>query len=608
MRPPAAAAAIAVLIAAALAAPASAAVKLTPCPGGGEARCGRVTVPLDRTGAVPGTVSLRVMRLAARSAKPAGTLFAEAGGPGDGAIEYFTRRADVLATVRDRWNVVVVDQRGTGDSGLVTCAGLQSGQDPAVAVPACAAQLGARRSLYTTAASADDLDAVRAALGLKTISYYGLSYGTWLGQTYAVRHRSRLDRMVLDGVVSIEQQDDPFSTGLFAALPRVLRATCGGRACTGITKDPWADLLALAKTLAAGPVSGTRIDDRGRPQTQGVSIPLTALALVGADLNGDLRAQFPAAIRRAVDGDPTLLLRVVEAGNVPAASPASRFSVGVNTATGCEEKGMPWERTTPLDERPAEAQRRLEQIPPSTFRPIDRALVLAFGLPPVCRYWPNAPADPLERRKLPDVPTLLLDGDADLRTLLENAKAVARRLPRSQVVTVPNVGHNTLSSAFTDCARRALATFLGGARARRCGATAFRAVPPPPAKLGSTQTARVAAAVLTVDDAVAQGRLRLRQVSAPKAKVLFGGLLGGTTSDDGSRVVLAGARVARLGGAQELVKGLTVTGTVTVQGTGTVTLGGTVKGSLAIGSRRVTGTLDGAKVDVARPSSAYRQG
>jgi pimeloyl-ACP methyl ester carboxylesterase len=585
VRPPAALilAALAVLVALAAAAPASAATRF-------------VTVPLDRSGKVAGKVKLKVMTLPARSGKPRGTLFAEAGGPGDGAIEYFTRRSDVLATVRRDWNVVVVDQRGTGGSGLVSCTGLQTGASFADAVPACAGQLGAAKSLYTTAASADDIDDVRSALGVKRISIYGLSYGTWLGQTYAKRHPGRLDKLILDSVVSPALQDDPFLTIAFKALPRALRATCAAGACKGVTADPWADLKALAAKVATASLTGTVIDDQGRPQSRDVSIPLVVNAFTNLDLNPGLRAQQPAAVRRAIDGDPNLLLRLVDAGNTSPSSPPARFSVGVNTATGCEEKGLPWDRTTPQAERLAEARRRLEKIPESVFVPVPRALILAFGIPATCQYWPNAKADPLERGKLPDVPTLLLNGTADLRTPLEAAREVAKTLPRSQLIAVPNVGHNTLASTFTDCARRALADFLGGAKAKACGTTAFRAVAPPPTTLGSSTEARVAAAVMTVDDSVAQVRLRLRALQTTGGRVGTGGLLAGTLVGSDRSTTMNGV---------EVVPGLKVTGVVKGDGTGTIDVVGAATGSLTLTAKRVTGSLDGAKVDVARPKTGY---
>jgi hypothetical protein len=158
-----------------------------------------------------------------------------------------------------------------------------------------------------------------------------------------------------------------------------------------------------------------------------------------------------------------------------------------------------------------------------------------------------------------------------------------------RVLTLP-------SSGLTDCARRALATFLGGGSPAACKPSSFRAAPPPPATLGSSTAARVAAAVMTADDAVAQVRLRVRALQNDALTVRTGGLLGGVVSGGVKRVTLMGA---------ELVKGLTVTGTLSATGVGRITVGRAVNGALTLTATRVTGTLGGAKVDAARPDSGY---
>jgi pimeloyl-ACP methyl ester carboxylesterase len=90
-----------------------------------EAECSQVRVPLDRTGAVPGTVRLRLARFGEPSAKP--TLLYLSGGPGGAGIREF---ADVLFELQGldrRYQLVSYDQRGTGSSGLIRCPALGAG-------------------------------------------------------------------------------------------------------------------------------------------------------------------------------------------------------------------------------------------------------------------------------------------------------------------------------------------------------------------------------------------------------------------------------------------------------------------------------------------------
>ena len=95
----------------------------------------------------------------------------------------------------------------------------------------------------------------------------------------------------------------------------------------------------------------------------------------------------------------------------------------------------------------------------------------------LCERWPNAPLAPdFGPGPLPDVPVLLLEGEDDLRTPVENAQRVAAQFPQSSLVVAPATGHSVLGSDFSGCARRAFVIFLRddpvstrcvGARARR---------------------------------------------------------------------------------------------------------------------------------------------
>ena len=98
--------------------PRSARLRWSGC-GDVEAECARVPVPLDRSGAVNGSVRLRLARYTAPSAKP--TLLYLSGGPGGAGVREF---ADVLFEVEPlsrRYQLVSYDQRGTGYSGLIRC-------------------------------------------------------------------------------------------------------------------------------------------------------------------------------------------------------------------------------------------------------------------------------------------------------------------------------------------------------------------------------------------------------------------------------------------------------------------------------------------------------
>src|SRR5919198_2732407 len=152
---------------------AAARAALAPCSTrSGALECATVNVPLDRSGATPGTVSLYVERLAAGGA-PRGVLFLIAGGPGQGSAGTFDLASNG-AQFRDQfpgYTLVAFDQRGTGQSGVLRCPELQA--DPSASpareqalVARCATEIGSSRAYYSTRDHPDDIHAVRPAPGV----------------------------------------------------------------------------------------------------------------------------------------------------------------------------------------------------------------------------------------------------------------------------------------------------------------------------------------------------------------------------------------------------------------------------------------------------------
>jgi pimeloyl-ACP methyl ester carboxylesterase len=572
---------VVVLLLLVLPATARAEIAFRPC---GALQCGGVTVPLDHAGAVPGTLAIAVYRAPATGGSADGVVLGLPGGPGDSGRAYFERRLARFAPLRRTHDLVFIDPRGTGESGALDCG------DAAT----CAERLGPARSLYTSRDIADDVDVVRAALGAETLTLYGISYGTWLAQTYARRHPSRVEGLVLDAPVSVSSQDDVFRTKLFAALPRATRAICRAGACRAITRDTYRDIAAVVRTLARRSPSGRRVQVAGPPTTERLDVATTALALSSLDVNPALRAEVPAAMAAARAGDLDPLVRLVEAGTLAPADDPRFTSASANLVTQCEELGMPWARTTPVDERMAEARRRLAAIPASRFAPVGRDLAFLASLAPACERWPARPEDPLLRGPLPAVPTLVISGDADMRTPAGDAEEVARSSPAARLLRIGNAGHGGLVEA-PGCAPRRVAAFVRRDDVAPCRAVDLRPRPAfprtlarVPARAASGPSGRVvAAAVMTATDALNQAAMRVDARRGRTPAVLFGGLRGGRV--EGSE------RTVRLTAA-EYVRGLRVSGTASAAGRHDLRVRGPVSGSLRVRGRRVTGTLGGRRI------------
>ncbi|MGN2635270.1 alpha/beta fold hydrolase [Nocardia takedensis] len=191
------------------------------CPDGSVApdrgaRCAIVTVPMDYTRPDGPTIELTVSRIAA-SGTSRGAIFTNPGGPGADALNYWAARTDVLPAELFRdYDLVAVQPRGLRWGTPLQCAGataiaetdasgkqvsLGGGSRDEIKAACDAAQPGYLDTI-TTENTARDMDAVRAALGLERISFFGTSYGTYLGAVYASLFAPRVDRMVLDSNVN----------------------------------------------------------------------------------------------------------------------------------------------------------------------------------------------------------------------------------------------------------------------------------------------------------------------------------------------------------------------------------------------------------------------
>ena len=93
----------------------------TPCPDG--VRCGTVTVPLDRANPAAGTIDV-AYGLVPRTdtSRPAlGTIVPNPGGPGQSTTASAGLYLDALAPLRRRRDLLLIDPRGTGQSGALGC-------------------------------------------------------------------------------------------------------------------------------------------------------------------------------------------------------------------------------------------------------------------------------------------------------------------------------------------------------------------------------------------------------------------------------------------------------------------------------------------------------
>jgi pimeloyl-ACP methyl ester carboxylesterase len=505
--------------------------------------CATLDVPLDRSGAFPGVVHLHYAAQR-RFPKNAGVLIALAGGPGQSALDFAESFTVSLEPALRRYRLVVLDQRGTGESGALVCPAVQALRTldsiRPEAVAACAAGVGAARTFYSTADTVQDLDALRVRLGAPKIALMGVSYGTHVALSYARAFPGQVDKLILDSIVG-PNGPDAFLLDTYRAFPRILREQCRGSLCSNTTRDPVADVAATVERLKAGPVRGTAFDASGKRRAVVYSSPEElSFLLIAGDLNPFLQPYIPAALSSAVRGDTAMLMRLrkpVQGGRTTLAA----LSAGLNVTTGCLDAPLPYPLSTPPADRPAIAAAALAQIPPSEYAPFDAATVQTSSYVDDCLLWPQDSPHPPFNGPLPDVPALLLGGRLDTRTPVENAMQTLPELPHGTLVTVRGTGHDVLDSDFSACSQTALRRFVDNQPVRSPCAGDSNQIPPlplPPRSIDDFRSApgvggRRGRAVFATLDTVEEARLTAIQFALAGIDARGGGLRSGSFGLDG---------------------------------------------------------------------------
>jgi pimeloyl-ACP methyl ester carboxylesterase len=554
--------AAALLVAGATPASASAALDFHPCVSPKGVQCATIDVPIDRSGHVPGTFTLLVHRVPAPQPTGKPPLFYLTGGPGQTNTAVTARAVIRYGGALRHRDLITFAQRGTGPTAI-SCAALERQENPATAVPACADQLGPARNFYTSRDAADDMDAVRQALGVDKIALYGASYGTWVEQGYAIRHPEHVETMVLDSTVGPNQRSDPFGVEQFKGAPSVARKICHRNACRGTTKDLYADFLKLFTKLQQKPLAGEVVDATGKAHKVTIGGFQVAALVPDLDINDHLRAELPRAVAGALKGDSGPLARLVASAPIgPPPDPLQAVNQSLLNVTRCEEDVHAFDRTASPSDRLTQARQQLGTIPPSTFAPFGPEIAFLLSLEPTCAYWPMLADQPSFGSGTPaNVPVLLVRGEFDIRSTLSSTQTVAKEFPQATILIVPNAGHSATRRAAPNCARTAVTRYLNGQGPGQCkpGVDPFAARPLVPRSLNAVTPRH--AAQLTVSDAFDELDVGSGGRPSLEAKVRGGGLRGGT---------FRGTKNGLLLNKYQFVKGFPVSGLVRPHGTVTL--------------------------------------
>jgi pimeloyl-ACP methyl ester carboxylesterase len=301
------------------------------CPSG-EDECATLTVPMDYQHPEGETIDLAVLKVPAEDQDARiGAMVVDPGGPGVSAVDYAASDA-WGAALSEHFDIVGMDPRGVGKSDPVDCLSDQEvdaylAGDPDPDTPeeeaafqkdgegfgaACEARSGVLAAHVSTIEAARDMDVLRAVLGETQLTYFGASYGTELGATYAEFFPDRVGRLVLDGAVdpTLSQRDSALAQaqGFETALRSYVQNCVDAGDCfLGDTLEAGLDRI---RTLLAD------VDQEPLPTQFGDRVLTEGLAVYGIAYplySSDAWIYLDRGLQDALDGDGTILALLADA-------------------------------------------------------------------------------------------------------------------------------------------------------------------------------------------------------------------------------------------------------------------------------------------------------
>lgn len=414
-----------------------------------DAYCGTLRVFENRETRQGRTIDLKIVVLPGLgSDATSDPLFFLAGGPGQGAAQMADEIGELFGRVQTNRDIVLVDQRGTGDSNPLEC---ESDQDSLQVLneteeaglerlKKCLQSFQADPRLYTTTIAMDDLDDVRRHLGYERINLYGGSYGTRAALVYLRQHEPHVRSVILDGVSPPDMRLPLFfARDAQRALDKLL-ADCESDATCRAKYPALAERTrALLARLQAAPVRTRLTHPRtGVAEDVSVNASFVANVLAGALYSPLTSALIPELLRRAEANDFQGLLAL----GLIRESAAENLSEGMQLSVVC-----------------AEDYPRIE--PEATARESQGSIFAGHLLTArmkACEFWPKGTVASAYYEPITSaVPVLVLSGDLDPVTPPAWGDAVTQHLGNARHIIVPGTGHGAMG---TGCGMRMAHDFI----------------------------------------------------------------------------------------------------------------------------------------------------
>ncbi|MHB8689813.1 MAG: alpha/beta hydrolase [Solirubrobacteraceae bacterium] len=579
---------------------------LTKCSSTPLSYCGRLLVPLDYNAPDGPHIAIRFHYYPAAGGARSSTrtVVPVEGGPGYSTVgSVSSGYLPMYGSLLRRWNLLAVDNRGTGSSTPLFCEALQdfAGRTSTNAfnraVRKCATALNHRwryrngrwaqaSSLFGSVAASADLASVIRSLELAKVDVYGDSYGSYFVHVFAGRFPELVRSVVLDATYPTRQLD-PFYRSTVGAMPAAFNAVCRRSvACASAARGAsWSHLVRLAQALRRRPVSGNVPSFTG----DATDVTMNSVGLVDllSDAAGDteIYREIDAAARAYLDhGDPLPLLRLydqrLDHDEAYLGQAADEYSVELYLAVSCTDYPQLFDMSGSTAARKAQL-RSAEQSALNSFSPFTVSEWLAQDQNTeaytACLDWPaphSAQPAASQTRSLPStVPVLVLGGELDTWTPTSGAKRVLGAIGgHSRFIELANATH-VVGEENTTCGSVLVRAFVANPAAiDRLNATCARTLPAihavgsfptrlsqvaPLATSSRIELSRMelrlgAAAIFTAGDAVA----RYDSINYASDRGLRGGTATASATSDALRLH-----------NYQLIPGVRVSGTVTLRST-----------------------------------------
>ena len=449
--------------------------KLKPCRLEGineELFCGKLTVFENRETRSGRMIDLNVVVLPAFDQKAkAEPLFDLAGGPGASSADSAGFYAGPGKDYRLRHDVVCVDQRGTGKSNRLaiprerTPSYYLSEMYPVDYVREMRHELEKHADLtkYTTSTAMDDLDDVREWLGYDKINLFGLSYGTRAALVYMRRHPEHVRSAILLAVAATDLKMPLHHAESAARAMDLLLGECERDAACHANfpqiRDDWNNVLAQLEKQPAH-VEYSPPGKKAASTRVEIQRGIFAEKIRSWMYDRSKAARIPLIVHHAASGDFAPFLKEAIGPSIP-----DFVADGMYLSVTCAED-VPF-----IDQD--EATQLNADNPFGNYR--------VFQQTRACGMWPRGeiPADFLEPVRL-NAPVLIFSGNIDPVTPPKYGEEVAKHLPNSKHIIVPEAGHGVDGMTDPGCIDRIAIGFLDKGDAKNLDVSCVDKMAPPP--------------------------------------------------------------------------------------------------------------------------------